>query len=111
MRVLRRGKIRTAHDVTGGNRSVYHIDRTIRETGSLFGDGSHILYVNGTWRDESPVGRLMHDLSRTEPDKMNYTLLADRVRYFKEDKKGAQTMSKIYAHLTPKSEKTCNITA
>lgn len=86
----------TEQDVIGGNKPVYHIDRTIRETGNLFGDGSHILYVNGSWRDESPVGRLMHDFSCTNPDDMNYALLADRVRYFKEDKEGVQTMCKIF---------------
>ena len=85
----------TEHDVLGGSEPVYHIDRTIRETGSLFGDGSHILYVNGSWRDESPVGRLMYDFSCTDPDNMNYKLLADRVRYFKEDEEGVQTMCKI----------------
>ena len=87
----------TEHDVIGGNKPVYHIDRTIRETGGLFGDGSHILYVNGAWRDDSPVGKLMHDFSCTDPDSMNYALLADRVRYFKKDKEGVQTMSKIFA--------------
>jgi len=86
----------TEHDVLGGSKPVYHIDRTIRETDSLFGDGSHILYVNGAWRDDSPVGKLMHDFSCTDPDSMNYALLADRVRYFKEDKEGVQTMSKIF---------------
>lgn len=86
----------TEHDVIGGNEPVYHIDRTVRETGNLFGDGSHILYVNGSWRDESPVGKLMHDFSCTDPDDMNYALLADRVRYFKEDKEGIQTMCKIW---------------
>jgi len=86
----------TEHDVLGGNKPVYHIDRTIRETGGLFGDGSHILYVNGAWRDDSPVGKRMHDFSCTDPDSMNYALLADRVRYFKEDKEGVQTMCKIF---------------
>lgn len=85
----------TEHDVLSGNKPIYHIDRTIQETGNLFGDGSHILYVNGSWRDESPVGRLMHDFSCTDPDNMNYKLLADRVRYFKEDEEGVQTMCKI----------------
>ncbi len=86
----------TEHDVLGGSKPVYHIERTIRETGGLFGDGSHILYVNGAWRDDSPVGKLMHDFSCTDPDSMNYALLADRVRYFKEDKEGVQTMCKIF---------------
>lgn len=86
----------TERDVIGGNKPVYHIERTIKETENLFGDGSHILYVNGSWRDKSPVGRLMHDFSCTDPASMNYALLADRVRYFKEDKEGVQTMCKIF---------------
>ena len=53
------------------------------------------MYVNGAWRDDSPVGKLMHDFSCADPDNMNYPLLADRVRYFKEDKEGVQTMCKI----------------
>lgn len=85
----------TEHDVLGGNRPVYHIDRTVQETGCLFADGSHIVYVNGSWHDDSPVGKLMHDFSCADPNDMNYPLLADRVRYFKEDKEGVQTMCKI----------------
>ena len=34
----------------------------VEETGTYFGDGSHIIYVNGSYKDDSdPVGRLMHD--------------------------------------------------
>lgn len=86
----------TEHDVIGGNKPVYHIDRTILETRGLFGDGSHILYVNGAWRDDSPVGKLMQDFSCADPDQMNYPLLAGRARYFKEDKEGVHTMCKIF---------------
>ncbi len=43
---------------------MYHIDRTVKEwKHAAFGDGSHIVYVNGAYKDESnPVGKLMHDL-------------------------------------------------
>lgn len=85
----------TEHDVLGGNKAVYHVERTIRETGSLFGDGSHILYVNGAYRDGTPIGKLMHDFSCIDPDHMNYKLLADRVRYFKRTEKGVRSMCKI----------------
>lgn len=52
--------------------------------------------MSGAWRDDSPVGRLMHDFSCTDPDQMYYDLLAGRVRYFKEDKEGVHTMCKIF---------------
>lgn len=38
----------TASDVMGAGCSLYHIDRVIKEKGAYFGDGSHIIYVNGS---------------------------------------------------------------
>ena len=71
---------------------IYHIDRTVKETGELFGDESHIIYVNSQIKDESALGKLMHDFSCTDAKDMKYKILADRVRYFKEDEKGVATM-------------------
>ena len=84
----------TENDVIGKNKALYHIDRMIKETGDLFGDDSHILYVNGSYRGETELGRLLHDFSCTEPSDMYYSILADRVRYFKEEE-GVQRMSSI----------------
>ena len=36
--------------------------------------------------------RLMHDFSCTEPDDMKYPVLAEQVRYFKENKEGVNIM-------------------
>ena len=55
----------TEHDVLGGGYPIYHIDRTVRETGALFGDESHILYVNAQIKDDTALGQLMHDFSCT----------------------------------------------
>lgn len=85
----------TEHDVLGGNRPIYHIDRTIQESGELFGDMEHIIYVNGENKDDTDLGRLMHDFHCTQADQMNYSLLADRVRFFKETQKGKDAMCAI----------------
>ena len=71
---------------------IYHVDRTAIETGKLFGDEAHIIYVNSQIQDESALGKLMYDFYCTDAEKMNYKILADRVRYFKEDEKGVATM-------------------
>ena len=84
----------TEHDVLGGGYPIYHIDRTVRETGALFGDESHILYVNAQIKDDTALGQLMHDFSCTSAEEMHYQILADRVRYFKEDTEGVATMCK-----------------
>ena len=84
----------TERDVLGKGKPIYHIDRVIKETGENFGDEAHILYVNGEYRDESPIGILMHDFSCTDAKDMKYGTLAERVRYFKEDEKGVAAMCK-----------------
>ena len=45
---------------------IYHIDRTAKETGKLFGDESHIIYVNSQIKDEFALGKLIHDFSCTD---------------------------------------------
>ena len=85
----------TEHDVLGGGKPIYHINRAIEEMGSPFGDMAHIIYVNGENRSKTKLGKLMHDFHCTEAKDMNYKLLADRVRYFKETQKGRNTMCAI----------------
>ena len=65
-----------------------------KETGESFEDGAHIIYVNSQIKNETELGKLMHDFSCTNAEDMNYSVLADRVRYFKEDEKGVSTMCK-----------------
>jgi len=87
----------TENDVMKGNQPIYPVERyvTIGENRVLFGDGSHILYVNGKYRGNDEVGKLMHDFSCTNPDDMNYKVLAEKARYFKQDEKGVAVMCKI----------------
>ena len=82
----------TENDTMKAGLPIYHIDRVVRETGKLFGDESHIIYVNSQMKDESALGKLMHDFSCTDAGDMKYKILADRVRYFKEDEKGVAAM-------------------
>ncbi len=85
----------TEHDVLGRGAPVYQIERCILSTGEKFGDGSHILYVNGAYRDNSPIGKLMHDFACTDPRDMHYDVLADRVKFFKESQEGVLIMCRV----------------
>lgn len=51
----------TEQDVLGGGCPIYHINRTIRETGASFGDESHIIYVNAQMRDDTALGQLSYE--------------------------------------------------
>lgn len=79
----------TENDVLEGNFPIYHIDRTIKENGKLFDDKAHIIYVNGEIKGDAPLGRLMQDLSCTNPDDMikNWRTGQDISRKIRRDRK------------------------
>ena len=75
----------TKDDVPGNGLPIYHANRTIGETGEMFGDGSHIIYVNSSIQDENTaLGQLMHDLHCKNADDMYSEVLAQRVSELKE---------------------------
>ena len=82
----------TENDVMKAGLPIYHKDRVVRETEKLFEDEEHIIYVNSQIKDETKLGRLMHDFSCTDAKDMYNKVLADRVRYFKEDERGVEIM-------------------
>ena len=84
----------TERDFYGKGEPVYVIERVNLTTGNEFGDGEHILYVNGEYRGESELGRLMHDFNCINAADMNFSLLAERTRYLKENPEGVDMMCK-----------------
>ena len=84
----------TEKDFYGKGEPIYEVERINLTTGSRFEDGEHILYVNGEFRGDSEIGKLMHDFNCTKADDMNFDLMAERTRYLKENLKGVQEMCK-----------------
>ena len=67
-------------------------------------DGLHIIYVNGKYRGDDPVGNLMRDFACTSAVDMHYNELAERVRYFKETEEGLASMCRSVEELVEKYE-------
>ena len=95
----------TENDVLRGGLPIYHINRIIEETGKSFGDEAHIIYVNSQIKDDTALGKLMHDFTCTNPDDMNYSVLAQRVRYFKEDMTGVATMCRAFEEVREETKR------
>lgn len=97
----------TRWDVMKGKLPLYHVERTVTETKKPFGDGSHIIYVNGSYRNnEDSIGKLMHDFRCRKADDMFYEPLARQVRHYKETGGGQRKMSRVIEELVEKrSEK------
>ena len=95
----------TENDVMGGGCEVYEIDRTIRQMkGKEFGDGTHIVYVNGATRSATEIGRLVHDLLCPDAAKMHFDLLKKRVSQFKNSEEGRHYMCEAMERIEARGE-------
>lgn len=82
-------------DFFGKGEPAYPVERMNLLVGKPFEDGEHILYVNGEYRGESDIGKLMHDFSCTNAGDMSFELIAERTRYLKENPKGVSEMCQV----------------
>lgn len=79
----------TEKDVMGAGLPLYHVNRVIEELNTAFGDGNHIIYVNGAYKnDSSDIGKLMHDFRCTSAIDMFYDVLKNGMHHFKETEGG-----------------------
>lgn len=92
----------TRNDVLKKNLPIYNIQRTILESGEIFADGSQIIYINNKIKDDTPLGRLMHDFSCKNPEDMYYDVLAQRATYFKNTQEGREEMSEVMERFAKK---------
>ncbi len=82
----------TRDDALGYGLPIYHVERKIEEVGKSFGDETHIVYVSSNIREDTELGRLMHDLHCKNAADMYSKILADRVRELKETQEGEDVM-------------------
>lgn len=73
---------------------ILHIKRTVRETGRDYNDKSEIIYINARMKENTDMGRLMHDFHCTKAEDMYSKVLAERVRVLKETQEGVEIMCK-----------------
>jgi len=86
----------TRNDVLGGGKPIYHIDRRVKELNyKIFGDRNHIVYVNSKIQDDTPLGKLMHDMHCKNANDMYNKVWADKVDYYKNKERGKYEMCEI----------------
>ncbi len=91
----------TEHDVLEDGEQIYHVERMILETKKIFPDLEHIIYVNGSYKDESgsELGDLVHDFFCENPADMRHRQLAERVKFLKDNRSEVRKMCKIIEDL------------
>jgi hypothetical protein len=84
----------TEKDFFGKAEPFYLFRWTEVQSKEFLNDGAYILYVNGEYRGDDELGRLMHDFNCTNATDMNYNIMAERTRYLKENQEGVTEMCK-----------------
>ena len=82
----------TEHDFLHGGRTVYHVDKILRENGSIIDDGSSVIYVNTAVNDGSVISDLMRCFLQKTVNDPRFPRLSERVHQYKNTEKGAAEM-------------------
>ncbi len=82
-------------DVHNSGMPIYHTETRIKENGQLYEDGRHIIYVNATNDDGSTVSRLMKEFKNQGKISEEFTCIANRVKYLKQNEGGQRSMHPI----------------
>ncbi len=82
----------TQTDIFGRGLPIYTINRHFEEFDDVFDDGSHIVYVNGSYQGDDAVGKLRHDFGCKNSRDIYYPELAKGVKHFKEEEGGRKAM-------------------
>lgn len=98
----------TEADIYGRGLPFYPIERMNILLDKAFEDGEHILYVNGAYRGNDEIGKLMHDFSCSNPNDMIDEDMAAATRYYKETEKGVETVCKAMEDMRNETERRRN---
>lgn len=89
----------SAFDFFKGNKTIYHVDKRLRETGQTIEDGLTEIFVNTEVFDNSNIAELMQCMKQEYVDNQKFPALSKRVNYYKNDVKGVDVMCSIMDEL------------
>jgi len=85
----------SAFDIFNKGKTVYYIDRTLRNYAEKRNNGVHEIYVNATGNEPSQVTELMKYFLDSNGFNPSFPRISDRVQFFKQEKDGILSMSNI----------------
>lgn len=82
-------------DFLGYGKTIYHIDKVIRETGIAIDDGLLEVFVNMKVDDKTQIAELMKCFNETEIDNPKFPKLSRRAKFLKESEGGMMIMCDV----------------
>ena len=83
----------TENDVIGKGKPVHIFERYDKTNDEKLNDGNYIIYVNGQYRGDDDLGKLMHDFCCAVPEEMFFKEMSERAKQFKETNKEKTKMN------------------
>lgn len=82
-------------DFLKGGKAIYHVDKVLRETGSVVDDGLHEIFVNTVIDDGTDISDLMSCFMQKEVKNSKFPVLSAEVKRLKETDGGAEAMCEV----------------
>ena len=90
---------------------MYHIEKTLKETGDVVDDGLHEIFVNTTIDDGSMIADLMNCFTKKEVHNANFPKFSKRVHDLKNTEGGANAMCEVMEKYEQKAVTKANVEA
>ena len=84
-----------SYDIMSADTAMKWYRRKCLDNGEELGDGSNIIFVNGSYAGDDDIGDLVRDLKETDPDKIKNSILSRQVTEIKNserERKGGRKM-------------------
>ena len=82
-------------DFLKGDKTIYHVEKVLRETGQVIDDGLHEIFVNTAVDDGTEIAKLMSCFTKKEVKNARFPMLSSEVRRLKESEGGMQVMCEV----------------
>lgn len=82
-------------DFLKGGKTIYHVDKVLRETGSVVDDGLHEIFVNTVIDDGTDIADLMACFMKKEVNNSKFPALSSEVQRLKRTEGGARAVCEV----------------
>ena len=96
-------------DFFKGGKTIYHIDKVLRENGSVIDDGLHEIFVNTVIDDGTNIAELMACFVKKEVKNSKFPIMSAEVTRLKETEGGTQAVCEVMEHYENLAVKNANI--
>lgn len=86
----------SAFDMFKEQKTIYHTQRIIRESGTFIENGTHEIYVNTKIDDGSDIAQLMQYFKNSNGIHPLFQKLSKQIYYYKETPEGVRQMSNVW---------------